>query len=291
MAGDKQRWSRRVVPGERVHLEKYDPADTRGLTKEEGRALLQALDVELAELQDLLYAAGQHRVLLLLQGMDTSGKDGTIKRVLKEVNPTGCQIMSFKSPTAIELAHDFLWRVHAKVPELGQLGVFNRSHYEDVLIVRVHKLVPDEVWRARYSQINHFERLLTETGTILIKCFLHISKEEQERRLLAREEDVTKAWKLSPDDWAERRLWDDYTAAYEDALRECSTSRAPWEIIPADRKWFRNIAVAQLLVEALRPYRDGWLQHLDSLGKKQVAALKEMRGEHEAEELEEAVAE
>lgn len=283
MAGDKQCWSRRVVPGERVHLEKYDPADTRGLTKEEGRALLQALDVELAELQELLYAAGQHRVLLLLQGMDTSGKDGAIKRVLKEVNPAGCQIMSFKSPTATELAHDFLWRVHAKVPESGQLGVFNRSHYEDVLIVRVHKLVPDEVWRARYSQINAFERLLTETGTILIKCFLHISKDEQERRLLAREEDVTKAWKLSPDDWAERRLWDDYTAAYEDALRECSTSRAPWEIIPADRKWFRNVAVAQLLVEALRPYRDGWLQHLDALGKRQIAALREMRGEHEAE--------
>jgi PPK2 family polyphosphate:nucleotide phosphotransferase len=283
-----------VVPGERVHLEKYDPADTRGLTKEEGRAILQELDRELAELQELLYAAGQHRVLLILQGMDTSGKDGTIKRVLKEVNPAGCHIMSFKSPTPTELAHDFLWRVHAKVPELGQLGVFNRSHYEDVLIVRVHKLVPDEVWRARYSQINHFERLLTETGTILIKCFLHISKAEQEERLLAREQDVTKAWKLSPGDWAERRLWDDYTAAYEDALRECSTSRAPWEIIPADKKWFRNIAVAQLLVEAMRPYRDGWLKHLDALGKEQVAALKAMRGEQEAEteveEVEAAVA-
>ena len=286
MAGDKQRWARRVVPGERVHLDKYDPADTRGLTKEEGRAILQELDAELAELQELLYAAGQHRVLLILQGMDTSGKDGTIKRVLKEVNPAGCQIMTFKAPTATELAHDFLWRVHNKVPELGQLGVFNRSHYEDVLIVRVHDLVPDEVWRARYSQINHFERLLTETGTILIKCFLHISKGEQEERLLAREEDVTKAWKLSPADWAERRHWDNYTAAYEDALRECSTSRAPWEIIPADKKWFRNIAVAQLLVEAMRPHRDGWLKHLDALGKKQVAALKEMRGEHGDEAVE-----
>ncbi len=283
-----QQYARRVVPGERVHLDRYDPADTQGLTKDEGRDLLQQLDEELAELQELLYAAGQHRVLLLLQGMDTSGKDGTIKRVLKEVNPTGCQIMSFKSPTPIELAHDFLWRVHAKVPEAGQLGVFNRSHYEDVLVVRVHKLVPDAVWRGRYSQINAFERLLTETGTILIKCFLHISKDEQERRLLAREQDVTKAWKLSPGDWAERQLWDDYTAAYEDALRECSTTRAPWNIIPADKKWFRNVAVAQLLVEALRPHREGWLAHLDALGQPQLAALREARGERAGED-EEAV--
>ncbi len=277
MAKEKDRWSQRVVPGERVHLDRCDPADTHGLTKEKGRELLLQLDDELAELQDLLFAAGQHRVLLLLQGMDTSGKDGTIKRVLKEVNPAGCHIVAFGVPTEQELAHDFLWRVHQAVPASGQLGVFNRSQYEDVLVVRVHQLVPDEVWRARYSQINAFERLLTETGTILIKCFLHISKDEQEQRLLAREQDVTKAWKLSPNDWAERERWSDYMHAYEDALRECSTTRAPWEIVPSDKKWFRNLVVAQLLVDAMRPYKDGWLAHLDALGKTQVAALQAMR--------------
>lgn len=279
MSDKKKTYARQVVPGERVHLDRYDPADTQGLTKDEGREILQQMDEELAELQELMYAAGQHRVLLLLQGMDTSGKDGTIKRVLKEVNPAGCQVMTFKAPTPLELAHDFLWRVHGKAPAAGQLGVFNRSQYEDVLIVRVHKLVPDEVWRGRYSQINAFERLLTETGTILIKCFLHISKDEQEQRLLAREQDVTKAWKLSSADWAERELWDEYLVAYEDALRECSTVRAPWQIIPADKKWFRNIAVAQLLIEAMRPHKEGWLTGLDALGKKQLAAIRAERGE------------
>lgn len=278
-----ERYAHRLEPGERVVLAHYDPADTAGLEKDEGRKLLQALDEELAELQELLYAAGQQSVLLLLQGMDTSGKDGTIKRVLKEVNPAGCQIVTFKQPTEEELAHDFLWRVHQKVPKRGYLGVFNRSQYEDVLVVRVHDLAPEKVWRARYWQINDFERLLADTGTILIKCFLHISKEEQKERLLAREADVTKAWKLSPGDWVERRAWDDYVAAYEDALRECGTPWAPWYIIPADKKWFRNVAVAQLLVEALRPYKAGWLAHLDALGKTQLAAIAEVR-EHRDEE-------
>jgi PPK2 family polyphosphate:nucleotide phosphotransferase len=270
-----ERYAHRLEPGDRVALDQYDPADTADLEKDEGRKLLQALDAELAELQELLYAAGQQSVLLLLQGMDTSGKDGTIKRVLKEVNPAGCQIVTFKQPTEEELAHDFLWRVHAKVPKRGFLGVFNRSHYEDVLVVRVHELAPEKVWRARYWQINDFERLLADTGTILIKCFLHISK--------AREEDVTKAWKLAPDDWVERRSWDEYIAAYEDALHECGTPWAPWHIIPADKKWFRNVAVAQLLVEALRPYKEGWLAHLDALGKEQLAAITEVR-EHRDEE-------
>jgi PPK2 family polyphosphate:nucleotide phosphotransferase len=278
-----ERYAHRLEPGDRVALDQYDPADTADLEKDEGRKLLQALDAELAELQELLYAAGQQSVLLLLQGMDTSGKDGTIKRVLKEVNPAGCQIVTFKQPTEEELAHDFLWRVHAKVPKRGFLGVFNRSHYEDVLVVRVHELAPEKVWRARYWQINDFERLLADTGTILIKCFLHISKEEQKERLLAREEDVTKAWKLAPDDWVERRSWDEYIAAYEDALHECGTPWAPWHIIPADKKWFRNVAVAQLLVEALRPYKEGWLAHLDALGKEQLAAITEVR-EHRDEE-------
>lgn len=283
MSKTEQRYAHRLEPGERVALDQYDPADTAGLEKDEGKELLQALDAELAELQELLYAAGQQSVLLLLQGMDTSGKDGTIKRVLKEVNPAGCQIATFKQPTEDDLAHDFLWRVHPKVPKRGSLGVFNRSHYEDVLVVRVHKLAPEKVWRARYWQINDFERLLADTGTILIKCFLHISKGEQKERLLAREDDVTKAWKLAPGDWVERRSWDDYIAAYEEALSECGTPWAPWHIIPADRKWFRNVAVAQLLVEALRPYKEGWLAHLEAIGKKQLAAIEQVR-EHRDEE-------
>lgn len=283
MSKTEQRYAHRLEPGERVALEQYDPADTAGLEKDEAKALLQDLDTELAELQELLYAAGQQSVLLILQGLDTSGKDGTIKRVLKEVNPTGCQIVNFKQPTATELAHDFLWRVHPKAPARGYLGVFNRSHYEDVLVVRVHHLAPEKVWRARYWQINDFERLLADTGTILIKCFLHISKDEQKERLLAREEDVTKAWKLSPGDWLERRSWDDYVAAYEDALQECGTPWAPWHIIPADKKWFRNVAVAQLLVEALRPYKEGWLAHLDAVGKEQRAAIEKVR-EHRDQE-------
>jgi PPK2 family polyphosphate:nucleotide phosphotransferase len=185
--------------------------------------------------------------------------------------------MSFKTPTKTEMAHDFLWRVHAKAPERGQLGVFNRSHYEDVLVVRVHNLVPEKVWRARYEHINAFERLLTDTGTLLIKCYLHISKAEQEERLLAREQDVTKAWKLSAGDWVERRSWEEYTAAYEDALSECSTKWAPWHIVPADKKWFRNVAVAQLLVEAMRPHKTGWLEHLNEVGRRELAAVREAR--------------
>ncbi len=282
MSKTERRYAHRLEPGERVALDQYDPADTAGLEKEDGKELLQDLDTELAGLQELLYAAGQQSVLLLLQGMDTSGKDGTIKRVLKEINPAGCQIASFKQPTEDDLAHDFLWRIHPKVPQRGYLGVFNRSHYEDVLVVRVHDLAPEKVWRARYWQINDFERLLADTNTILIKCFLHISKDEQKERLLAREEDVTKAWKLAPGDWVERRSWDAYVAAYEDALHECGTPWAPWHIIPADKKWFRNVAVAQLLVEALRPYKEGWLAHLDAIGKKQRAAIEGVR-EHRDE--------
>jgi PPK2 family polyphosphate:nucleotide phosphotransferase len=274
-----QEYVSRVKPGQRVSLAKHDAGDTRGIGRDEGERRLLALDQELAELQELLYAAGQHSVLLILQGMDTSGKDGTIKRVLQEVNPVGCHIHAFKAPSDRELAHDFLWRVHAEVPEKGQLGVFNRSHYEDVLIVRVRKLVPEEVWRRRYRQINDFERLLTETGTILIKCYLHISKEEQEARLLAREQELTKAWKLAVGDWIERRSWDEYTAAYEDALSECSTPEAPWQIIPADKKWYRNLAVAQLLADALRPYKEQWLERLDLIGQRELLAIKEARAE------------
>ena len=275
-------YAKLVKPGQKVSLAKYEADDTGGLERSDGERRLEELDRELAELQELLYAAGQHSVILLLQGLDTSGKDGTIKRVLKNVNPAGCHIVAFKAPTAQELAHDFLWRIHAGVPARGQLGVFNRSHYEDVLVVRVHELVPEKVWRKRYGQINDFERLLVDTNTILIKCYLHISKAEQEERLLEREQDVTKAWKLSVQDWIERRSWDEYTAAYNDALNECSTEHAPWNIIPADKKWYRNLAVAQLLVDALRPYREQWLERLNRIGQRELLAIQEARAERQS---------
>lgn len=276
---DTQQYAYGVEPGTRVRLGDYDPRDTHGLTKQEGKARLDQLDDELGELQELLYAADQHSVLLLLQGMDTSGKDGTIKHVLKKVNPAGCRVVPFKQPTPQELAHDFLWRVHANTPARGQLGVFNRSHYEDVVVVRVHELVSEECWRGRYAHINAFERLLADANTIIVKCFLHISKDEQKERLLAREQDVTKAWKLSAGDWVERRAWDDYQAAYEDALTECSTEVAPWYIVPADRKWYRNLAIAHLLVNALQPHKAEWLAHLDALGKVERAAVLKEREE------------
>lgn len=276
------RYAFTVAPGTKVDLARYDPQYDGGLTSEEATERLAALDEELRELQELLYAASRHSVLLILQGLDTSGKDGAIKRVLKEVNPAGCRIVSFKVPTARELAHDFLWRVHAVTPERGQIGVFNRSHYEDVVVARVKKLVPKPVWQARYEHINAFERLLVASDTIVVKCFLYISRAEQEERLLARERDVVKAWKLSRDDWNERRSWDAYIAAYQDALGACSTEHAPWQIVPADRKWFRNLAVAQLLVDALRPHRDGWLEHLRQVGQRELAAIRAARAEQRA---------
>ncbi len=278
MGDDGQRsYARRVAPNEPIRLAEIDPSDAAGLDKGAGKALLERLDDELGELQDLLYAAAEHSALLVLQGLDTSGKDGTTKRVLRGVNPVGCRIVSFKVPTTTELAHDFLWRVHARAPERGQLGVFNRSHYEDVLVARVHGRVPEPVWRRRYEHINAFERLLADNGTIILKCFLYISKAEQEERLLAREQDVTKAWKLSAQDWVERRSWDEYTAAYEETLRHCSTEVAPWHVIPADRKWFRNLAVAQLLVESLRPYKAGWLERLRAMGERELREIQEAR--------------
>ncbi|MBC8076087.1 MAG: polyphosphate kinase 2 family protein [Chloroflexales bacterium] len=267
----------RVDPGSSVKLPDYDTRHDDDLSKDQGQEQFDALAKELGELQELLYAAGSHSVLILLQGMDTSGKDGTIRNVLRDVNPAGCQVTSFKVPTAEELAHDFLWRVHRHTPGKGQLGVFNRSHYEDVLVVRVHKLATDQTIEQRFDQINAFERLLTENNTIVLKFFLHISKKEQEERLLAREQDVTKAWKLSPGDWRERALWDDYQRAYEDALVRCSTAQAPWHIVPADRKWFRNLAITEAVVKALRENKPQWDAELDKRAKTAHAELKAMR--------------
>lgn len=271
------RYAHRVSPGDKVRLGDVDPDANGGLNKDEGKAAFAELNATLDVMQEQLYAAGKHALLLILQGMDTAGKDGAIRNVMLNLNPQGCRVESFKVPTEEELAHDFLWRVHKVVPGKGMVGVFNRSHYEDVLVVRVHSLVPEKVWRARYDQINAFERLLADTGVVIVKCFLHISKEEQEERLLAREQDVEKAWKLSAGDWRERERWGDYMDAYEEALSRCSTEYAPWYVIPANRKWYRDLAISEVLVETLKPYRDDWRDALAEMSRARKAELEAFR--------------
>lgn len=266
----------RISSNQTVDLNDYDPSHNAGLSKSEGKELFDNLRNELATLQEELHAAGTHAALLILQGMDTSGKDGAIRHVFGRINPQGCRVEAFKVPTEEELAHDFLWRVHKVVPRKGMIGVFNRSHYEDVLVVRVHNLVPESMWQARYEQINNFERLLSDTNTIIIKCFLHISKDEQMERLLAREQEIEKAWKLSPSDWQEREHWKDYQQAYEEALSRCSTDYAPWYIVPANRKWYRNLAICETLVNTLQQYREDWRATLETMSaerRRELAAF------------------
>lgn len=242
-----------VKPDSKVRLSRIDPAGTPGFTgdKKAGEQRLVEIRSRVIELQEVLWAEHKHKVLLVLQGMDTSGKDGTIRHVFEGVNPQGVRTVSFKAPSAEELDHDFLWRVHAKVPARGELVVFNRSHYEDVLVVRVHGLVDDAVWKKRFDQINDFERLLSESGTTVIKIFLHIDKDEQKERLQARLDDPEKRWKFNRGDLTERKLWDQYQKAYEDVLAKTSTEQSPWYAVPANRKWYRNIAVAEILVHRL----------------------------------------
>jgi PPK2 family polyphosphate:nucleotide phosphotransferase len=266
-------YAARIEPGTRVHLKDHDPAESGGLDKEAGVKRFEELNAELDVMQEELHAAGVNSVLMVLQGMDTSGKDGAIRAVMRNLNPQGVRVESFKVPTDEELAHDFLWRVHKVTPGKGQFGVFNRSHYEDVLVVRVHGLVPEKVWQARYDHINHFEALLADSGTIILKFFLHISKKEQEERLHEREEEVGKAWKLSAGDWREREKWDAYQEAYEDALSRCSTEAAPWYVVPADRKWFRNLAITETLVDTLRTHRKRWNDALEELSQAKLAEL------------------
>lgn len=260
-------YSVKIEPNSKVSLKKIDSREDRGLSKPEGQDLAEKLGQELSELQDLLFSAGETSCVVVLQGMDTSGKDGMIRCLAKYVNIQSCRVASFKTPTEEELAHDFLWRVHAQTPRKGEIVVFNRSHYEDVLIAKVHDLAPKDAIRKRYDLINDFERNLVENGTIVLKFFLHISKAEQEERLLDREKDPTKAWKLAVSDWKERELWDSYQEAYEIALEKCSTDVAPWHVVPADHKWFRDIAVLEQIVKALRPFRQEWLDRLDKIGK------------------------
>src|SRR6266702_7424862 len=270
----------KVEEGSQVKLKDYDPDFIDEHTDPAmARAELEILGAELSELQELLAAAQHHSLLVVLQGMDASGKADTIFQVLSQVNPQGCEVHAFKAPTLRELAHDFLWRVHRVVPGRGVIGIFNRSHYEDVLIVRVHNQVPEKAWSQYYAAIHDFEELLTQNETIILKFFLHISNEEQERRLLARQKDKTDAWKLSAADWAERKYWNDYQAAYEDALSKCSTDEAPWYIVPANKKWSRNLLVARTLVHTLRPYKDQWLDKLVVRGKQELARIEQMQKE------------
>jgi len=242
-----------VRPGSAAGLEGRDPRDTLGLPgKEEAGEQFKAVLEELSGLQERLYAEGKRSVLLVLQGLDASGKDGTIRRVFTGVNPQGCRVTSFKVPSPLELAHDFLWRIHAECPPRGMIEIFNRSHYEDVVTVGVLGLAPEEVWRERPQRIVEFERLLGVEGTTVLKCFLHVSAEEQEERFAERLTDPAKRWKHNPKDEETSRRFGEYTAAYEEAINATSTGSAPWYVIPADRNWVRNLAVATVLVEALR---------------------------------------
>lgn len=241
-----------VPPGKRVKLAEYDPDDTLGLEKgPEVEKRLETAITRLDELQNVLWADKQHALLMVLQAMDAAGKDGTIRHVMSGVNPQGCRVTSFKVPSDLEMRHDFLWRVHRAVPSVGEIGIFNRSHYEDVLVVRVHKLLPQEVWSKRYDQINEFEAILSQNKVTVLKFFLHISKDEQKKRIQERLDDPAKQWKLAPADFEERKRWKDYIEAYEDVLSRCSTKGAPWFIIPSNKKWFRHLAVSSILVETL----------------------------------------
>lgn len=248
-----------VKPGKKVRLGKFDPDETLGWDK--NHAMKVSLDKAIKTLdhsQYLLYADHKHALLIVFQGRDAAGKDGTIRHVMSGVNPQGCTVTSFKTPSPEEAAHDYLWRVHRAVPEYGNLGIFNRSHYEDVLIVRVHNLVPPEVWGARYDEINAFERELVDNGTTLVKVAMFVSLEEQKKRLAGRLSRPEKYWKYNPGDVDERRLWPSYQQAYQAVLDRTSTDQAPWYVVPCDRKWYCRLAVTELLIEALKDLNLSW---------------------------------
>jgi len=242
----------RVEPGVPFALGDVDPNESEHYeSKKDVAGELEAQRKRIGGLQQRLYAENERGLLIVLQAMDTGGKDGTIKHVFRGVNPQGCRVSSFKAPSAEEANHDFLWRYHKSVPARGRIGIFNRSHYEDVLIVRVKNLVPDGVWRQRYALINDFENGLTSSGITVLKFFLHISKDEQKRRLQSRLEDPEKRWKFSSGDLKERAFWDDYQNAFEDAIKECSTEHAPWYVVPANKKWYRNLIIARVIADTL----------------------------------------
>jgi PPK2 family polyphosphate:nucleotide phosphotransferase len=257
----------RVKSGDKILLRDWDPNDKSAFDgdKEGAGEQLEKLNRELEELQELLFAENKHKVLVVLQGMDTSGKDGVIRHVFEGVNPQGVRVASFKVPTSEELDHDYLWRVHKQTPGRGKIVIFNRSHYEDVLVVRVHGLVPESVWKKRYQQIIDFERLLADEGATILKFFLHIDPDEQKSRLQARLEDPTKQWKFNTGDLKERKLWPEYMKAYENVLNKTSTNWAPWYIVPANHKWYRNLVIATILVKTLKGLRMAYPQPKEDL--------------------------
>jgi len=244
-----------VKPGSKVDLRKID-ADDRHLYddggKEESLKSFDILQDELQYLQKLLYAQNKHRILVVMQAMDTGGKDGCIKHVFSRIDPQGIHVRSFKKPSEEELAHDFLWRVHSKVPRNGQLVIFNRSHYEDIIAVKVKKLFPEKVWKQRFRHVADFERMLAEEGTTIVKIYLHISREEQKERLESRLVNPDKHWKFNPDDLKDRALWPDFMETYEEVLSKTSTEHAPWYVVPANRKWYRNLVVARIMVDTMK---------------------------------------
>ncbi len=259
--------------GAKVRLDAISAEPPKGMTREKAEKRFVKLGQELFDLQEAMYAARVTSVLVVLQGRDSAGKDGTIKHVVGCLDPRGVEVTPFGVPTPEERAHDFLWRIHRHAPRLGQFSIFNRSHYEDVLVVRVHGLAPKAVWKERYGHIRDFEELLAEHGTVVLKYFLHITKEEQEQRLLEREESPETAWKLNPNDWKERDHWDEYTRAYEDAISRTAAKHAPWTVVPANAKWYRNLVVAESIVDALKGRRKGWEKTLEAMGKAGRAEL------------------
>lgn len=242
----------RVPAGKKIELRDYDPNDDLGTNKDAAKGEFEQLQTEIGELQSKLYAEGKQALLVILQGMDASGKDGVTKNVFAGVNPQGTKIVSFKAPTPLELSHDYLWRVHTACPPKGYIGIFNRSHYEDVLIVRVNGWIDEATCKRRYAQINAFEQLLSENGTRILKFMLNISKDEQKERLIDRLNSPDEYWKFSTGDLPVRAKWDEYMAAYQDALSACSTEYAPWYIVPSNRKWARNLFIARTVLETLR---------------------------------------
>lgn len=267
----------------RISVARLETGAPEGLTKEDALAELDRLGAELAELGNLLTYAGQHALLVVFQGRDASGKDGAIRKVLEYTNIQNGKVAAFKAPSEEELAHDFLWRVHAQAPARGHVALFNRSHYEDVIAARVHRLVPEKTWKRRFAHINAFEQLLTDSDVIVVKFFLNVSREEQLQRLLEREKAPSTAWKLNVGDWRELPLWDQTTDAYDDAINQCATPEAPWYLVPSDKKWFRNLAVVERLVLELRPYRKLWLKALREMGKEALKEIRALRAHAESQ--------
>jgi PPK2 family polyphosphate:nucleotide phosphotransferase len=254
-------------PGKKVRLDDIPAEPPKGMTRDKAEQRFESLGRELFGLQEAMFGAKVSSVVVVLQGRDGAGKDGTIKHVVGCLNPRGVSVTSFGVPTTEERHHDFLWRVHRHAPRLGEFSIFNRSHYEDVLVARVHNLAPKTLWKARYDHIVDFETLLAEHGTIVLKYFLHITKKEQKQRLLEREQDPEAAWKLNPNDWKERDHWDEYTEAYEDAISKTAAKSAPWIIVPANAKWYRNLVVAESIVEALQEHKNDWATRLDEMAR------------------------